>query len=528
MCGLSGAAGAVTFAEEKVVKDLLVLNQLRGDDATGIASVDRTKINGEYQMKLAKDIGPPYFLFDTSRFNKVFAGTNCAFIGHNRSRTVGENTRKNAHPFRFDNIIGAHNGTIDYQNKARLEDASSFSTDSEAIFNNIQVHGIEDTISRIDNTEAYALTWYDNRDHTINFVRNQHRPLLWTNTKDGKVMFWASEYGMLMLALHRAGMKPDDKVWEFTEDWHWSWRIPEHASDELGAPTRKKLTNHVKPIYIHNNQWSKKKETSEQKTFPSMKPGQTSSVGRGYVGDSFGYDEEEADDRCPEGYVWGGMYAGCVPKGSVVGAPDSTKAAIVTNITKHLDTVKNLFHKKIEPTTNPRQMTPDDVIRRRAYEQAEKAGLVLTLEECTDKGIFRIHKGSNLEVWRTSSTGRWTYLRYNSLDGAWDLYKDMQEPPKDLPFTLIDIDARHCFKHVRTGTGKHKKKTIYYKGFNKVLLDRERFEKVTAAGCTGCSRCPEWGNEVTFISPHSEFLCEWCSMTPGVVKEFLDLNKKVA
>lgn len=121
MCGLSGAFGALTFKEEKAVKDLLIFNQVRGEDSTGVASVSRHLVNGQHDILLAKETGPPVYLFDTHRFTKVFGRNNSAYISHNRYKTQGDISRKNAHPFLFDDIVGAHNGTIDWQNKARME-----------------------------------------------------------------------------------------------------------------------------------------------------------------------------------------------------------------------------------------------------------------------------------------------------------------------------------------------------------------------------------------------------------------------
>lgn len=41
MCGLVGVAGEITMASEKVLRTLLILDSLRGEDSTGIASIKK-------------------------------------------------------------------------------------------------------------------------------------------------------------------------------------------------------------------------------------------------------------------------------------------------------------------------------------------------------------------------------------------------------------------------------------------------------------------------------------------------------
>ena len=229
MCGLSGTFGDISNNEEKAFKTLLIYSQIRGMDATGIGSISRKVDNGGHrEIKLAKEPGPPYFLFDNKSFDRCFYGINQGYIGHNRSKTTGDSSRKSAHPFMFDDIIGAHNGTIDYRNKNRMEKGSDFRTDSEAIFYNIQCHGIDDTIGRIDASEAYALTWYDRRDNTFNFIRNKERPLWYIYSKDRKTLFWASEYEILMAAVGREEyhLELAEKPYVVSVDTHYKWIIP--------------------------------------------------------------------------------------------------------------------------------------------------------------------------------------------------------------------------------------------------------------------------------------------------------------
>ncbi len=95
MCGLVGCAGILDFASEKAFRNLLILDSLRGEDSTGIASV---KKNSE-DVTVVKAVGDPFRLFETRRFDKVMAQGNRVLIGHNRYATTGSVSASNAHPF---------------------------------------------------------------------------------------------------------------------------------------------------------------------------------------------------------------------------------------------------------------------------------------------------------------------------------------------------------------------------------------------------------------------------------------------
>lgn len=532
MCGLSGVAGAVSFKEETVMKTLLNFGVVRGSDSTGIGSVERGFKNKNYstpaKIKLAKEVGPPWFLFDTNRFNKVFAGTQSCMIGHNRSKTVGDATVKNAHPFQFDHVLGAHNGTVDHGNKSRMEGGQYFNTDSEAIFNNIEVHGIEDTVKKFDRNAAYALSWYDSRDNTVNILRNELRPLLWTTTNDGKTLWWCSEYGYFMAALYRHDMVPDFEPKVLTPNQHLKWVLPDSASEKLPDPARQKLEfghSHQSSGMFrhpqHNNNHEEKKKTerpgsTQQMTGTTHGPSSTPS-------EKLPVTEDSGDEN---GLVYGGLFVGLVPK-------KSTK--VMEGIRSGLEKLKEGLKDSGVSTplvTENRQriMTAMDVTRKKAWDHAVKAGIVPIDDAITCVKRF---EGTNIKVWRNSQNGLWTYLKYEPARGEWSLHKGERVPPTGLPLSEFDPggSGKHCFRHV--GKGKHKK--IYFKGV-KTLLTREQFEHTCQKGCYQCRRQPAWGNEISFVSQDHDFLCEWCMMTPGLHKEVTETinqniennNKKVA
>lgn len=208
MCGIVGVAGSIGMREEKIFKQLLIVDTLRGEHSTGIASISPT---GE--MKIAKSVGPPSELLDSYKCNDLFRKVSRVLIGHNRYATLGEVNRNNAHPFMFENVVGVHNGTL--KNKHALEDYYKFGTDSEAIYYNFDKFGAEEVVKDLEG--AWCLVYFDKADKTLTFLRNKERPLFYTYSEDGKVVFWASEAWMLEGVLKREGYKTG-KVFSLPED----------------------------------------------------------------------------------------------------------------------------------------------------------------------------------------------------------------------------------------------------------------------------------------------------------------------
>lgn len=224
MCGIVGVAGKLNNKTDKALKTLLVLDAVRGIDSTGIAAVHR---DGE--VKVVKQLGNPYELFDTRGFAPAINKMNRVVIGHNRFATQGEVNRKNAHPFEFDTLVGVHNGTL--RNKWKLLDANLFKVDSENLYYHIEHEGLDSFLEIVDG--AYALVWWDKVNEELNFLRNKERPMWCVKSIDGEVLFWASERWMIEIAAGRE----DIKLGEFhpmMEDMH--YRIPINKDGVMEKP----------------------------------------------------------------------------------------------------------------------------------------------------------------------------------------------------------------------------------------------------------------------------------------------------
>ena len=245
MCGLVGVAGDLGRKEEDVFKTLLILDSLRGEHSTGVASIGIKK-----DVLIAKAIGDPFQLFETNTFRRIMGRKNFVLLGHNRFATSGSITRKNAHPFENDVVIGAHNGTL--TNKSSLDSGLDFDVDSEALLHHIAKKGLLDALSIARG--AYALTYYNKENCSINFVRNNVRPLFFTTDVSKKNLFWASEEWMLQAALEREKIQYNPIIDLPPLSWI-KFEIPETYKDFELKPHERKITkvpeSDVQKIHTH-------------------------------------------------------------------------------------------------------------------------------------------------------------------------------------------------------------------------------------------------------------------------------------
>lgn len=175
---------------------------MRGIDSTGMAAIPfpDSKVG---PVILKSTVNSIEFL-DRNSVRRAIATGQAALMGHTRWRTVGEINRENAQPFEYDQIIGTHNGTLSWGAKNLLEGKEfTFPTDSAALYYHIDKFGLESALEKMDDRDAMALVWWERDNHQLHLYRNNERTLWYAVNKKHDTFYWASESGMLYLALNR-------------------------------------------------------------------------------------------------------------------------------------------------------------------------------------------------------------------------------------------------------------------------------------------------------------------------------------
>lgn len=219
MCGIAGVyAQNLTQDEANIFSQLLMLNQFRGMDSTGVFAVlDPDKKHDKPWSIYDKDCyDSTYFITtgDKGRDYLLSHVDKLALVGHCRAATVGKIEKKNAHPFDFPNIIGVHNGTMTID----LPNDKEHDTDSEALLHHINDAGVDAAFAEMDWGSAYSLVWFDKRNGTLNFLRNEKRPLWFAFGYAGTTLYWSSEKRALQFVSdveNRYDGRIDSKMWQY-------------------------------------------------------------------------------------------------------------------------------------------------------------------------------------------------------------------------------------------------------------------------------------------------------------------------
>lgn len=215
MCGICGVYGKIGLKEENILLDLQTVTQLRGTDSTGVAVITK------YRDRVIKSLGGTESFYD--QFNPDYIKAEM-ILSHHRKTTVGKINITNAHPFEFSNIIGCHNGTLPTEATKQIGCPSKGHIDSYILLEAINKDRVvKNTTEKIYG--AWALVWWSKKDKTVNFCRNNKRPLYIAFSKDKKTMFWASEACALEFVFKRNNYKycclsEDNSVGFLTEDTH--------------------------------------------------------------------------------------------------------------------------------------------------------------------------------------------------------------------------------------------------------------------------------------------------------------------
>jgi len=240
MCGIVGVIGSYFKKEEEVFRDLLIIDSLRGEDSTGVIGINHQSKPSVFKKAVNA--------IDFLGFKKADSLINASriLIGHNRFATKGKVNETNAHPFQYGDFTGVHNGTL--RNQSLLPDSKSFEVDSENIFYSFSKIGVDETIKKLDG--AFTLVWFNEKEKTVSFVRNNERPLFYCYTEDQRSIYFASEAWMLAGILNRRGVKHDPII-SVKEGHIYTFEEPAVGKPLVGAHIRK-VEMYTKPFVPQN------------------------------------------------------------------------------------------------------------------------------------------------------------------------------------------------------------------------------------------------------------------------------------
>jgi predicted glutamine amidotransferase len=227
MCGIFGSitrANNNLTEQQKInvaniVGGLAIHMQTRGDESTGIATLDGVNYDIFKTTQKASEF------VDSKNFIEMMSKFPLVVLGHTRLGTVGEITPQNAHPFRKGNIIGCHNGSVYNWREINAQ----ANVDSEVIFEVINDFGYKKGLTKLRG--SFAIVWTDLRNpHAVNLVTHKN-PLILAYVKELETYFWASEVEAItstiasVVGVNKATIfdfsEEDDKVMTIDENLHY-------------------------------------------------------------------------------------------------------------------------------------------------------------------------------------------------------------------------------------------------------------------------------------------------------------------
>jgi len=126
-------------------------------------------------------------------------------------------------------------------------------------------------------TGAFALIWHDFKNNTLNFIRNEQRPLYWLETANGWI--WASEANMIHWACVRHNMKAEGKIEMLTAGVHTQYDFSDGTWSLDSKPlviTPPVKTYYPQTNYQHGHRLVWPDEEADDGVIVPFKPRQTS------------------------------------------------------------------------------------------------------------------------------------------------------------------------------------------------------------------------------------------------------------
>lgn len=194
MCGLFGACGPGLSAKDReAVKTLGELTKVRGKDSTGIFTCYRPTSGktGAFKVKTYKKLVESPAFLASKAVKDLMADEPFVIGGHCRFATHGKVNLSNAHPFSVGHFVLEHNGVI-----SDLFDRVNDKTDSLVLTENMMKLGVVEGI-KSGLSGDMALIFINKSNGSLNYYRNDGRPLFIGIEEKKKKFFWASQKDFL-------------------------------------------------------------------------------------------------------------------------------------------------------------------------------------------------------------------------------------------------------------------------------------------------------------------------------------------
>jgi hypothetical protein len=224
MCGIVGYVSTrnelLNREKENFLHDALILDTFRGFDSTGLITLCE-----EFTVSAHKELLQGWDFVRTREFHEMPNGW--AAIGHNRAATKGKVNRDNAHPFNHGPVTLVHNGTLTNMGSNLPNYCNKQDVDSMNLARALGHVAPEDAVEVLESIQgAYALAWTDERDRSVNIVRNGQRPLHFAHNQTKSILWFMSDGKHLEMLKKRGWCCNIDmgQVWQFNTHTHFKWK----------------------------------------------------------------------------------------------------------------------------------------------------------------------------------------------------------------------------------------------------------------------------------------------------------------